>query len=87
VPRSINSLAVLFVGNRFTNRNDLPGLLERLALAGKPSRNLVTARILASAPQASWRFGANDWPRWFLAGARLHTLPGASAIPSQIQAQ
>jgi hypothetical protein len=48
VPRSVKSIAVLFVGNSFTNRNDLPGLLARFALAGQPPRKLVTERVIAN---------------------------------------
>ena len=48
MPKTAKSMAVLFVGNSFTNRNDLPGLLEQLALAGHPPRKLVTERIIAN---------------------------------------
>ena len=48
MPRSPKSLAVLFVGNSFTNRNDLPRLLERLALAGKPAPKVVAERVIAN---------------------------------------
>lgn len=53
------SLAVLFVGNSYTNRNDLPGLLEQLALAGSPSWKLETQRVIANGMSLK-----THWNRW-----------------------
>ena len=47
-PRAPKPLAILFIGNSFTNRNDLPGILERLALAARPARKLKTDRVIAN---------------------------------------
>ena len=37
---------ILFVGNSFTGRNDLPGLLERLAASAAPPRPVHTRSLL-----------------------------------------
>jgi hypothetical protein len=39
---------ILFIGNSFTNRNDLPGMLERLAATAKPPRRVETDRVIAN---------------------------------------
>ena len=39
---------VLFIGNSFTNRNDLPGMLTALGAAAKPPRPIETARVIAN---------------------------------------
>jgi hypothetical protein len=48
MPRALKPVSVLFVGNSFTNRNDLPGLLERMAMAARPPRKLNTDRVIAN---------------------------------------
>jgi hypothetical protein len=48
MPRAPKPLAVLFIGNSFTNRNDLPGLLQRFALAARPPIKLKTDRVIAN---------------------------------------
>lgn len=40
--------SILFIGNSFTNRNDLPGLLTQLAAAATPARSLQTSRVIAN---------------------------------------
>jgi hypothetical protein len=39
---------ILFIGNSFTNRNDLPGTLTLLAASATPPRKIVTARVIAN---------------------------------------
>jgi hypothetical protein len=41
-------IRVLFIGNSFTHRNDMPGTLELLAAAASPSRVVHTERIIAN---------------------------------------
>jgi hypothetical protein len=50
---------ILFIGNSFTNRNDLPGLLTALAAAAKPSLRVETDRVIANGMslKAHWRRG------------------------------
>ena len=40
--------SILFIGNSFTNRNDMPGLLTQLAAAATPARSLQTSRVIAN---------------------------------------
>jgi hypothetical protein len=51
---------ILFIGNSFTNRNDLPGMLARLAAADKPPRVVQTDRVIANGMslKAHWNNGA-----------------------------
>ena len=39
---------ILFIGNSFTNRNDLPGTISALAAAADPPREVETARVIAN---------------------------------------
>jgi hypothetical protein len=39
---------LLFIGNSFTHRNDLPGILEKLAATATPPLSLHTERIIAN---------------------------------------
>ena len=39
---------ILFIGNSFSNRNDLPAMLERLAAAAKPPHRVATDRVIAN---------------------------------------
>ena len=41
-------LRILFIGNSYTGRNDLPGLLTRLAAAADPPVVIETGRVLAN---------------------------------------
>lgn len=61
---------ILFIGNSFTRRNDLPGMLERLAAAGRPARSLETEEVIANGMslkthwtrgQARRAIGARKW--------------------------
>ena len=51
---------ILFIGNSFTNRNDLPGLLTRLATAARPPIAVETERVIANgrALKTHWERGA-----------------------------
>jgi hypothetical protein len=49
-------MRVLFIGNSFTQRNDLPGLVAQLATAGDPPQEVATERVIAS--------GANLRQHW-----------------------
>ena len=42
------TIRILFIGNSFTNRNDLPGLVAKLAAAARPPRHVVTDRVIAN---------------------------------------
>lgn len=42
------TVRVLFIGNSFTNRNDLPGLVAKLAAAARAPRDLLTDRVIAN---------------------------------------
>jgi hypothetical protein len=42
------STRILFIGNSFTRRNDLPGMIARLAAAGKPTRAVETEEVIAN---------------------------------------
>ena len=46
--KAAKSARILFIGNSFTNRNDLPGLVVKLAAAAHPSRHVVTDRVIAN---------------------------------------
>jgi len=50
---------ILFIGNSFTRRNDLPGMIARLAEAGKPKRIVETEEIIANgmALKTHWAHG------------------------------
>ena len=39
---------ILFIGNSFTQRNDLPGMLAALAASAKPARRVETGRVIAN---------------------------------------
>lgn len=41
-------LRVLFIGNSYTHRNDLPGAIAELAASGDPSRELITDRVIVN---------------------------------------
>jgi hypothetical protein len=57
--RGSASLKVLFVGNSFTARNDLPGLIARLAAArGKPLEHRLISAGGAS-PRQHWNAGGS----------------------------
>jgi hypothetical protein len=43
-----SSTRLLFIGNSFTNRNDLPGMLQKIAAMASPPRSLYTERIVAN---------------------------------------
>ncbi len=51
---------ILFIGNSYTQRNDLPGLLAQLAAAGQPARMLETEREIANGAslRRHWNGGA-----------------------------
>ena len=53
------STRILFIGNSFTRRNDLPGMIARLAEAGKPKRAVETEQVIANgmALKAHWNRG------------------------------
>jgi hypothetical protein len=55
----MKSKQILFIGNSFTNRNDLPGVLARLAAAAKPPIRLETDRVIANgmALKTHWERG------------------------------
>jgi hypothetical protein len=55
----MNPTRILFIGNSFTNRNDLPGMLARLAAAGRPGLDLQTERVIANgrALKTHWERG------------------------------
>jgi hypothetical protein len=57
--RTLKSTRILFIGNSFTNRNDLPGMLARLAAAGSPARHVETDRVIANgrALKTHWERG------------------------------
>lgn len=42
------AVRLLFIGNSYTNRNDLPGLLTALAAAGEPPIRIHTERVIAN---------------------------------------
>src|SRR5579864_6928898 len=44
----MNPRRVLFIGNSFTNRNDVPGTIGHLAAAAHPPRRLESDRIIAN---------------------------------------
>ena len=50
---------ILFIGNSFTNRNDVPGMLERLGASASPARRIETRRVIANgaALKAHWDRG------------------------------
>ncbi len=50
---------ILFIGNSFTNRNDLPGIVTRLAAAAAPPIALETDRVIANgrALKTHWERG------------------------------
>jgi hypothetical protein len=39
---------ILFIGNSFTNRNDMPDMLERLGASASPARPVKTRRVIAN---------------------------------------
>jgi hypothetical protein len=41
-------MRILFIGNSYTNRNDLPGMLSQLAAASAPPRAIETERVIAN---------------------------------------
>lgn len=41
-------LRLLFIGNSFTQRNDLPGLLAQLAAAADPPQTVIAERVVAN---------------------------------------
>ena len=41
-------LRILFIGNSFTQRNDLPGLLTQLAAAAEPPQTILAERVVAN---------------------------------------
>ena len=45
---SCHMTRVLFIGNSFTQRNDLPGILTALAASAKPARRVETGRVIAN---------------------------------------
>ena len=53
-------MRILFIGNSFTNRNDLPGMLVRLAAATSPPQHVETDRVIANgrALKTHWERGA-----------------------------
>jgi hypothetical protein len=55
----VKSTRILFIGNSFTNRNDLPGMLSRLAAAGKPPVQVESDRVIANgrALKTHWEGG------------------------------
>jgi hypothetical protein len=53
-------LRLLFIGNSFTNRNDLPGLLTRLAAAASPAREVVTAKVIANGASLRQHWNAGE---------------------------
>src|SRR4051812_35195034 len=50
---------ILFIGNSFTNRNDLPALLARLAASARPARAVESSRVIANgaALKTHWERG------------------------------
>jgi hypothetical protein len=59
VAKAAKTVRVLFIGNSFTNRNDLPGLVTKLAAAARPPRHVVTDRVIANgrALKTHWERG------------------------------
>lgn len=51
---------ILFIGNSFTNRNDLPGVLARLGATARPPLRIKTDRVIANgrALKTHWERGA-----------------------------
>jgi hypothetical protein len=51
---------VLFIGNSFTQRNDLPGMVAALAASATPARRVETRRVIANgvALKTHWERGA-----------------------------
>lgn len=56
----MKSTRILFIGNSFTNRNDLPGVLALLASAAQPPVRIDTDRVIANgrALKTHWERGA-----------------------------
>jgi hypothetical protein len=48
MPEPSTPLRLLFIGNSYTQRNDLPGLLSQLAASADPPREIVTERVIAN---------------------------------------
>jgi len=44
----MSATRILFIGNSFTNRNDLPGMLTGLAAAARPGFDVETGRVIAN---------------------------------------
>jgi uncharacterized protein DUF4886 len=53
-------MRLLFVGNSFTNRNDLPVLLVQLAAAGDPPRELTAEKVIASGASLRQHWNAGE---------------------------
>src|SRR5437764_965010 len=53
------AVRILFIGNSFTNRNDVPGMMTALAPAARPPRQVATERIIANgaALKTHWERG------------------------------
>lgn len=53
-------LRILFIGNSYTDRNDLPGLLTRLAAASDPPVEVITGKVIANGAslRQHWNAGA-----------------------------
>ena len=55
----MKSARILFIGNSFTNRNDMPGILARLGAAAKPPISIKNDRVIANgrALKTHWERG------------------------------
>jgi hypothetical protein len=56
----VKSERILFIGNSFTNRNDVPGMLARIAAAANPPVRIESDRVIANgmALKTHWERGA-----------------------------
>jgi hypothetical protein len=59
---SSRQLRVLFIGNSYTQRNDLPGLIAGLAAVGDPPRELLSERVIVNGAslRRHWNAGAAE---------------------------
>jgi hypothetical protein len=57
---SMSPLRLLFIGNSFTQRNDLPGMLAQLAAASNPPVEIVSERVLVNGASLRLHWNAGD---------------------------
>lgn len=53
-------LRLLFIGNSFTQRNDLPGLLTQLAAASDPPQEIASERVVVNGASLRLHWNAGD---------------------------